>query len=125
MKLIRFPKVQKHPYVISWDNPEPSNSYRMYRALERLGTVTRPQTKTSIVLLPHPSTHPRDVRQAIKANLSRLKGNGFYANLGSRRSFEVGAKTKFLWKKITPTLQPNNALQQTARGGRRFSVYHA
>jgi hypothetical protein len=86
-------------YFISWDNPKPADSSAMLSALRDLGKVTTLQTKTSIALSPRSTVHWRDVRDAIKANLNPQKGNAFYVNVRTGRGFQIGTKTKWLWKK--------------------------
>jgi hypothetical protein len=85
-------------YFISWDNPVPADSSAMLQSLCKLGRLTKLQTKTSLALAPYATTHWRQVRDVIKANLHGKKGNAFYVNLRSGKGFEIGSRTKRLWK---------------------------
>jgi len=85
-------------YYISWDNPIPSDSSSMLKDLSSLGKVSQLQTKTSVALSPKPRVTWRDVRKVIKNNLHPKKGNAFYVNLKSSKAFQIGTKTKMLWK---------------------------
>jgi hypothetical protein len=85
-------------YVISWDDPVPANSSAMLKALSALGKITRLQTKTTVALSPFSTTTWRNVRNAVKSNLHRKKGNAFYVNLRSGKAVEIGKRTKSLWK---------------------------
>jgi hypothetical protein len=91
-------EIKKWHYFISWDNPLPADSSSMLSALRALGKVTTLQTKTSIALAPRSTVHWRDVRDAIKINLHSKKGNAFYVNVRTGKGFQIGAKTKWLWK---------------------------
>lgn len=86
-------------YFISWDNPQPADSRSMLAALGGLGRVTSLETKTTIVLSPRQGVTPQQVRNAIKKNLHRRKGNAFYVNLRSGKGFQIGAGTSRQWKK--------------------------
>lgn len=85
-------------YFVSWDNPMPADSSAMLSALRALGKVTTLQTKTSIALSPRSTVHWQDVRDAIKANLNPKNGNAFYVNVRTGKGFQIGKKTKWLWK---------------------------
>ena len=72
----------------------------MFAALRRLGKVTKLQTKTTIALSPTSTTTWADVRAAIKSNLNPAKGNAIYVNLRSGKVFQIGRRTRFLWKSV-------------------------
>lgn len=91
-------EIQGWHYYISWDNPMPANSVSMLGALAKLGKVTRLQTKTSVVLSPRVGVHWQDVRDAIHNNLHPNIGNAFYVNLRSGKAFQIGKRTRWLWK---------------------------
>ncbi len=93
-------EIQGWHYFISWDNPVPADSSAMLNALRALGKVTRLRTKTTVALSPRASTKWRDVRNAIKKNLSPQKGNAVYVNLRSGKCFQIDAHTKRLWKQV-------------------------
>ncbi len=72
----------------------------MLAALRKLGRLTEVQTKTTLMLAPEANVSWRDIRAAIKGNLHPKKGNAFYVNLRSSKSFEYGSKTGFKWKAV-------------------------
>lgn len=76
----------------------PADSSAMLNALRKLGNVTRLQTKTSVVLSPRVGKRSWHVREAIKSNLHPIKGNAFYVNLRTTKAFQIGRKTKWLWR---------------------------
>jgi hypothetical protein len=86
-------------YFISWDNPIPADSSAMLKALGALGKVTVMQPKTTVALSPRASTTWDGVRDAIKSNLHPNKGNAMYVNVRTGKGFQIGKKTKYLWKK--------------------------
>lgn len=100
MKIIRPSEARKWQYFISWDNPQRGNYNAMRKALAILGATTQLHTKTSVALSPHSSTKPRHVREMIKRRLDLKKGNAFYVNLRSGKGFQIGSKTRYLWKHI-------------------------
>ena len=87
-------------YMISWDNPVPADSSSMLKSLGKLGRVTEIQTKTTVALSQKSSTDWRDVRVAIVNNLDNKKGNAFYVNIRSGKTFQYGKSTKYKWKKV-------------------------
>ena len=87
-------------WAITWDNPAPADSSAMLAALRKLGRLTEVQTKTTWMLAPKADVGFRDIRSAIKGNLHAKKGNAFYVNLRSGKSFEYGSKTGFMWKAV-------------------------
>jgi hypothetical protein len=87
-------------WAITWDNPLPADSSAMLAALRKLGRLTGVQTKTTWMLAPKANVSWRDIRAAIKGNLHPKKGNAFYVNLRSGKSFEYGSKTGFKWKAV-------------------------
>ena len=93
-------EIQGWHYFISWDNPVPTNSSARLKALSALGKLTKVQTKTTVALSPRASTKWRDVRNAIERNLHRQKGNAMYVNLRSGKAFQIGSRTKNLWKQV-------------------------
>lgn len=88
-------------WAITWDNPFPADSTAMVRDLGQLGRLTAVQTKTTYMLAPKQSVGWRGIRKAIVRNLHSKKGNVFYVNLRSGRSFEYGSTTNFVWKKVS------------------------
>jgi hypothetical protein len=93
-------EIQGWHYFISWDNPVPADSSAMLKALGALGKITKLQTKTTVALSPRASTKWRDVRNAIESNLHPKKGNAMYVNLRSGKAFQIGSRTKHLWKQV-------------------------
>ena len=87
-------------WAITWDNAYPADSSTMFRALGRLGHVTKTQTKTTALLAPKKNVDWRRIRQALVENLNRQTGNAVYANLRTRKAFQWGRKTRFHWKQI-------------------------
>jgi hypothetical protein len=86
-------------WAITWDNPLPADSSSMLKALGALGRLTAVQTKTTYLLAPKATVTWRQIRAAIVANLHPTKGNVFYVNLRTGKSFEWGSKTGHLWRK--------------------------
>ena len=85
-------------WAITWDNPNPADSSRMLAALDKLGNVTKVQTKTTVLIAPKKSSGWKKIRKALTANLHPSKGNVFYVNLRSGRSLEYGSNTGYYWK---------------------------
>ncbi len=93
-------ELNKWHWAITWDNPAPANSSTMLAALRALGRLTPMGTKTTVLLAPRSNVKSADIRDAIKANLDRSKGNAFYADLRTGNAFEIGVKTKFNWRQV-------------------------
>jgi hypothetical protein len=93
-------KTNRHPLMISWDNPVPANSKRMIRQLKSLGRVRRSEPKTTVALVPHGRTDWRRIRRTIVRNLHPSRGRAMYANLNSRRAFEYGRSTNYQWRRV-------------------------
>jgi hypothetical protein len=91
-------EIKGTPYYISWDNPVPADSSEMLRALKKLGRVTKLHLKTTVALFPRSSITFRQVRNAIKANFNPQIGNAMYINMFTGKGFQIGKKTKRLWK---------------------------
>lgn len=87
-------------WAITWDNPMPADSSAMLKALQSLGKITEVQTKTTVLLAPKSNVKWPEIRAAIEKNLHPEKGNVFYVNLRSGKTFEYGSKTGRKWKKV-------------------------
>lgn len=92
-------------FVISWDNPQPANSKGMIRSLRRLGRLSSIYTKTSVLLDPKNGVTWRQVRQTIEGNLNTDKGNAFYVNIMSKKTFQIGPRTGYIWKPLHRRVQ--------------------
>ena len=86
-------------WAITWDNPVPADSSSMLTALGALGKLTAVQTKTTYLLAPKANVGWRQIRTAIENSLHPTKGNVFYVNLRSGKSFERGSQTGHKWKR--------------------------
>ncbi len=93
-------EIRSWQWAITWDNAKPANSSTMLADLANLGRLTQTQTKTTVLLAPKAKVTWRHIRLAIEKNLHPKKGNAFYANLRTRKAFQLGSKTKRRWKKV-------------------------
>jgi hypothetical protein len=87
-------------YLITWDNPDPPNSSTMLAALRKLGKITLLATKTTAALSPKSHIDWTDVRSAIEANLSPVKGKAVYVNVRTGKTFHIGKATKWAWRRV-------------------------
>jgi hypothetical protein len=88
------------PLMISWDNPVPADSKRMLRQLKKHGRLRKSEPKTTVALTPHGRTDWRKIRRTIIRNLHPSRGNAMYANLNTRRAFEYGRSTNYMWRSV-------------------------
>lgn len=95
-----YSEIRGWHWAITWDNPIPSDSTIILKALGELGKITEVSTKTTIVLAPKYGVGYREIRKAILDNLDKKKGNAFYVNLRSGKAFQWSKNTKNKWKKV-------------------------
>ena len=94
------PPQAKAKWAITWDNAFPdSDSTKLITALNKLGSLTKPETKTTVILIPNSNVSEKEILDVIKSNLDSKKGNVFCVRYTVGKAYQLGAKTNHKWQR--------------------------